>query len=637
MNGASSNNEDGRGDQEFLIAAFSDAMVSAARTRPLPIASPQRTSIEQTPFETHFEVLDLSSAGSWDDLDARIRDNSRQNNMGPWWRCISLLRGQGAVSCVIEHHYVCLDHRGERASFNSQLDAFNGNSALRLHFFSMEITDAHVLSLPSKVTDEDKYLGYIVCRDAGAPVVGRTVLRVPHYIHTSTAIDEPVNFFGQRLWVRGVPFMQQDARYAICAQVALWSVHYSLFRRGVVERKLVSDVVGASQALTPMRPVIPLGLHPHEAIRVLAALGLGSFEYDVSLRDSVSDLDEIKNKTIATIGEALVSELEGVLRFLQDQNPEEEGWQYAENPGAFAVQLFRRLLDPESASRLHEYSVAKRSVDEYIEIAKHLIDLAILTLVEPFVRSGFPAYCDTQGHAITLCGLGSDDSGAFFYFHDDQFGPYLATRTVVGASRESFQRQAYARRQDVDDFADVAPDVDRAEPASTPVSTIGSDYARSVYSMIIPRPPRLLLSPNAALNLARSIYSQASSAIDGFDRISDIDFQCSIMMGIDYKSMRRRQSPAGSVASKVFSTVHLAEWVVLVEVVSDLGRVNWEVVFDGSSGDGNAIIQLVRIGRLMRCVHPRSFPAIEQCTLDFGEFFHEDPVVRVRKAPARDS
>jgi hypothetical protein len=624
-----------RWGQNFLADSFSFAMVDALKPRSLPLSrSPEAPS--KRALTSHFEVVELTPDG-WDALDRQIR-GSGQQNAAPWLRCISLLHGLGAVTCVIEHHYVCLDHRSELASFNSQLDANIGNAAARLHFFARKISRRQVLALSNSI--KDSYLGYIVCRDTGGPVVGRTVLKVPsEYVSTSTAIDEPVNFFGQRLWVRGVPFMQQDARYAVCAQIAIWSAHYSIFRRGITARKLVSDIVSACQRTVSMYPSIPFGLYPPDVINALAQLGLGTFNYTIDFDEVGSELTEI-----VTSAESLhvpkdeIAELQGLLDHLRrnDYDNDKEV-NFEDNPSVFTVQLIRKMMAGNIRKEIAEYSTLigdqQKNKYYYDGQIERLIDHTVASLVEPFLRSKLPIYCVTDQHALVLCGISHDEHGPIFFFHDDQFGPYLGTRTAIAASRSEFQRQSYSRDEDFLQFSKFNHIEDRAHPRSLPLRNTdhSEDKVRAVRSIIVPRPPRLLLTPNGAMVAARRVYSEAAENMAGFKPIDELVLRSSIRMGIDYKAMRRRQSVNHSAAVRVFSTVHLAEWIVLIECIDTDGRVTWELAFDGTSGDENPLMQLVRVGNHVRVVHPKSFPQMETCEIEVSSYPYEEPKIGVAK------
>ena len=167
---------------------------------------------------------------------ADATNDTRRDNLRPWFRSIGVLRGLGAVTVVAEHYYVCLDHKSEHASFYGHVDEQRNSSTVRLHFFSKAIPREKVGDLtPSQ---QASYLGYVVCRRGTLPLIGRAMIRVPtDYIDECASVNEPVHLLGQTLSITGVPFMQQDARFAVCADVVAWSIAYTAYRRGVSERE----------------------------------------------------------------------------------------------------------------------------------------------------------------------------------------------------------------------------------------------------------------------------------------------------------------------------------------------------------------------------------------------------------------
>lgn len=205
-------------------------------------------------ISTHATAVPLRTQEQWDVFHLS-NTAGRKGNLKPWFRCISLLRSSGARTAISESYYVCLDYRSEFAAFYAHIDAPRRSVTTRLHFFGEDIPPAKVIDLSKR--QQESYLGYIVCREGDLPLVGRTVLRTPRYIEESTAIAEQVNFFGQKLLVRGVPFMQQDQRFAVCSHVAAWVLHYSAFRRGVQERRHIADLVGLAGPMTLSAPGSP--------------------------------------------------------------------------------------------------------------------------------------------------------------------------------------------------------------------------------------------------------------------------------------------------------------------------------------------------------------------------------------------
>jgi hypothetical protein len=246
-------------------------------TAPPPAPTPQEALISQPaetvtparPISTHAEVVQLKSDADWDSFHHSYTAG-RQGNFKPWLRCLSLLRSMGACTAIKESYYVCLDYRSEFAAFYSHIDAPRKSYTTRLHFFARPVLSDQVTDLDEEQTEN--YLGYIVCREGDLPIVGRTIIRKPPYIDECTAISEPVNFFGQKLLVRGVPFMQQDQRFAVCCHVVAWVLHYSAFRRGVQERRHIADLVGIAGPIHPLRPRATDGLTESQVAQMLNEL-----------------------------------------------------------------------------------------------------------------------------------------------------------------------------------------------------------------------------------------------------------------------------------------------------------------------------------------------------------------------------
>ncbi|MCV7202870.1 hypothetical protein B7435_26990 [Mycolicibacterium peregrinum] len=651
------------GEDAIRAAAVSVRMAESAGRRTLPLRTQGGlrgpNSIEQQP---HVEVLDLTSGADWDELNNLIRAKASPQ-IAPWMRCLSLLRCTlEAKLCVVEHHYVCLDHRSEGASFRSQLDAPVNQSAIRLHFFDLTFDESKLFRLGKR--ELKGYLGYIICRDSGGPIVGRSLLKTPGYVGSRcTEIEEPVNLLGQQLWVRGVPFMQQDERFAVCAHVAAWILAYTAFRRGQIERKLIAEVVAAATFARPMHPVHPPGVFANEVVQVLTDLGLGAFKHDTDF-ESQTDLPVVSSESLDAETD-IITVLEGVLNAYkraegQADAPENqrsaalgpdadsgegiEEWVFASSPNAFAVELLRTLAntnDDELIQVLEADDSAKEIVDlesasvrKYRAMTVRAIDEIFATIVRPYIESGFPIYCDTGDHAIVLCGLTEDEEGPVFYFHDDQFGPYLSSRSIIANSRTHFQRQAFQRDNP---YEDRVPDKDLSTIELSKHSY--TDDQRGVKAIVVGTPRRLLLTPTSALRWTSRAFESVDNALAKLNGSSDGAelrniHRVSLLMGIDYKALRRKEAAEkrDRKGADVYASVHLSEWIVLVEGLSgDRKSVLYELVFDGTSSETHPLLQFARFGREVRCVHPQTFPAVETCRIRVSTFEPVKPPSVLRK------
>lgn len=585
------------------------------------------------PATRHIDLVPLGDDDeAWDKFHARVRRGVK-HNMGPWNRCLSLLRHHGAAICVIERHYVCLDLRSEVAAFNSQLDMTIDRAATRFHFFADEVRKNDLYQLTEH--QKDSYLGYIILREPGAPIVGRSVLKAPDYIKVCATIDEPVHFLGQDLTVVGVPFMQQDERYAVCAHVAVWILLYVAYRRGLIERHLIADVVAASTTHRTMHPSAPTGLTLGEVREVIQTLGLHLQMYDLSdnasfpLGDLVlGDIDYSAEQVTAVeqVYERLVACLDLV--------PSASQVTLHEDPNVFMAHLWNlvNFARGQTAIRDDDAEEHKRQIEQSLtdyEIARRLLDDALRHLITPYLRSGFPIYCHTADHAMVLCGYSEDARGHVYYFHDDNYGPYVATRSIMGASRQAFVSQAYSQPDDSSIrvgkgggiSAAPTPKVDLAQPIH--VSHDWADSDRAVIAVGAPAPERLLLFPVAAKDALGEFVDQVWGAWKEIEPDAvrpKMKLRSSIMMGIDYKSQRRAQCLADKNALKLFSCAHLAEWVILVESIDADGGVEWEFVYDGTSSNRHPILQLARVGDRVVYRNPIIAPIIESFAIDTVKF-----------------
>ena len=563
----------------------------------------------------HVDVVPLQTLGDWDRFYERVSAGTKHNK-GPWNRCVTLLRGHGVISCVIERHYVCLDLRSENAAFNAHLDSSVDRAAVRLHFFRRNVQN-NMFALSD--SQRKSYVGYVIVREPGSPLIGRTVIKAPTYIRVCAAIDEPVNFFGQKLMVRGVAFMQQDERFAVCAHVAMWTILYSAYRKGIIERQLIADVVFSSRRDRTMHPSAPAGLTDAQVQQVLQNLGLHVPIFDLSNelmlpfdRLSISDL-EIDGESIATFQETY----EQLAAQLDPVTPPNLQASFTTNPSVFIANLWRlaKLAEQQrSAGILGECGTpAHDEVRIAYRDSRVLMDSVVRNEVEAHLVSGFPVYCQTSDHAMVLCGIGKDRDGFVYYFHDDQFGPYVASRSIVSASRQGFMHQAYnsALRRTPPSNELLTPRKDLAMPRE--VSDNESESDRAVMVIGLPGPARSLLPPSIAKRSAANFIRVAIAEwreIAPDQTIAVEDLRVSLVMGLDYKDQRRRHS-GDSTARAAFSTVHLAEWVVVVENVVGGRYALWDFIFDGSSGGSHPILQLARIEGRIVYKNPLTAPTIE--------------------------
>ena len=95
-----------------------------------------------------------------------------------------------------------------------------------------------------------------------------------------TVVTSTVNFFGQRLTVRGVPFAQQDTQFGRCAHVAVWICHYTAALRDDTQRRLMADFTLLADAnVVEGRPLPSQGLTGLQLSNLLRDFGLPPLFY----------------------------------------------------------------------------------------------------------------------------------------------------------------------------------------------------------------------------------------------------------------------------------------------------------------------------------------------------------------------
>jgi hypothetical protein len=139
-----------------------------------------------------------------------------------------------------------------------------------------------------------------------------------------------------------------------------------------------------------------------------------------------------------------------------------------------------------------------------------------------------------------------------------------------------------------------------------------TDDVRAILGYVLPLPARLHLQAAAAradaiqlLELLPTAPSLAQFA-DGVAELAGLRAIATVQEGIRFKLDRRSESVLrdDAVATEAYGSVHLAEWVVVVEGVDEQGSALWEIVYDGSSSDHKPRAHLIRVLNTIFVVRP---------------------------------
>lgn len=305
---------------------------------------------------SHGDLLHPKTAADWDEFVEVYAGPDT-----PFANIIAVARESGCQTIVVEHRYIDLDFRSEHAAFWSLRFEVPPPFTRRLHFFTAEIDDSQLHSLP----DEPGYLGYSVLRPVRMGRVGRTVLAPPPRLDgaTLTLIDETVSMFGNDLAIRGVPFCEQDGEYLRCAHAAAWICHYVAVRRELVGRTSTSNLVNLiPKVLSEERALPSKGMRLNQLQAVFGALGQPALLYGFSSLPDVSGVVPATPTVDATTG-------------------------HVEPPG--------------------------------------LWDSRCISIICRYLNSDFPVLVAGQAHALVLVGWKRlADGSVTFVACDDQVGPY---------------------------------------------------------------------------------------------------------------------------------------------------------------------------------------------------------------------
>jgi hypothetical protein len=241
----------------------------------------------RTPFK-------LFPLGDKDELWAVLEDEIRRYDRdesgaldereAPLVQCLNVARDNRASTAVIEVDYFDRDYLSEFSALHALTFQKFPDRTQRIHFFGSELKEERLWQLTE--SEKASYLGYIIERPVVGSSIGRTMLHPNIDLDTivHTAVEDVVHFFGQRLRVQAVPFMQQDSRLLTCSHVASWVCHYSAVLRGVgVARRAVADFsLQANPSLSEGRPLPSTGLNRYQITDLLRAFGLPPLFYDVA-------------------------------------------------------------------------------------------------------------------------------------------------------------------------------------------------------------------------------------------------------------------------------------------------------------------------------------------------------------------
>lgn len=268
------------------------------------------------------------------------------------------------------------DYRSDFASFWSTRFDVPSPFTRRVHFFRADLKEEQLPRLPARA--RASYLGYSVLRPGPHQDgrVGRTVLAPPPRLQqaTLTTIEDQVSFFGNRLKVVGVPWLEQDGEFLRCAHAAIWGCHYSAYKRGLVGRRLTAELVDVTpNVLSADRALPSRGMLLEQIQAVFAASGQPALRYVLGHLPNVPGV-ELPIPTSNSAG-------------------------LPHPPGYWDIRLF--------------------------------------SVICRYLNSGFPVMVTSSTHGWNLVGWFSSNGNIKFVASDDQVGPYEVIDSPFSDSRRA--------------------------------------------------------------------------------------------------------------------------------------------------------------------------------------------------------
>lgn len=180
----------------------------------------QVVNIDQTDISKSLNNLIAPHLEDWSDaLETPIH--------GPLVNTINHLIQLSAQTAIIQNKVQDPDFLAEHEAYYSKWTYPIERFCKRIHFFSETVNESNAIEAIDELhKKEGCYLGFLTLRPISRTPQGATILKsnsFPAKRRFILAQDTfPVNLAGQRFYVTGTPFMQQDNAVGACAQASLW-------------------------------------------------------------------------------------------------------------------------------------------------------------------------------------------------------------------------------------------------------------------------------------------------------------------------------------------------------------------------------------------------------------------------------
>lgn len=140
-------------------------------------------------------------------------------------RLVSVLDGK-CQSVIVEREYIDKDYRDTFSNFHAKRFSTPPSRCVRLHFYEKPITEEQ-LNNPESLQKDNAYLGYSVIRATRPNSIGRTFLSHQVRMNPDSHLclcSEKIQILGEKVEIKGFPFISQDADATVCAESSLWMI-----------------------------------------------------------------------------------------------------------------------------------------------------------------------------------------------------------------------------------------------------------------------------------------------------------------------------------------------------------------------------------------------------------------------------
>jgi hypothetical protein len=188
---------------------------------------------------------------------------------------------------LVETDYVDKDYRSTFYHYYAKKGLAYPPNCIRLHFFAAGVRLAESLTLQvEKGEVADRYYGFVVVRPTRNAPIGRSIVSaaaIDNFDGKLITAKYVVHLLGERLEIKGFPFMEQHSDISVCAHAACWSImrhHSTRYKR--YPELLLYDVTKLAVPHDPGGLSPSRGLDPESAARVFSLSGLFPDTYSLT-------------------------------------------------------------------------------------------------------------------------------------------------------------------------------------------------------------------------------------------------------------------------------------------------------------------------------------------------------------------